>query len=109
MAINGGGENILALTHRQGFGGLGAVGCDASCRFSVEEGRQRRRAVVEVTGGSNGGLRLSEQWRGRGDTAWRAAGPALACRAREAAGQARPQERGRCCPGGRVAAWGHDL
>jgi hypothetical protein len=53
------GENILALTHRRGFMGLGAVGCDASCRFAVEEGRQRRRAVVEVTSRSNGGLRLS--------------------------------------------------
>jgi hypothetical protein len=30
------GENILALTHRRGFGELGAVGCDASCRFVVE-------------------------------------------------------------------------
>jgi hypothetical protein len=35
MAVGG---NILALTHRRGFGGLGAVGCDASCRFSVEGG-----------------------------------------------------------------------
>jgi hypothetical protein len=53
------GENILALTHRRGFGGLGAVGCDASCRLAMEEGRQRRCAVVEVTSRSNGSLRLS--------------------------------------------------
>jgi hypothetical protein len=32
---------------------------NASCRFAVEEGRQRRRAVVEVTSRSNGGVRLS--------------------------------------------------
>jgi hypothetical protein len=38
MAGNGGGGNILALTHRRGFGGLGAVGCDASCRFAMEGG-----------------------------------------------------------------------
>jgi hypothetical protein len=39
------------------------------------------------------GLRLSEQWRGRGAAAWQAAGPALACRAGKPAGQARPEER----------------
>jgi hypothetical protein len=55
----------MALTSGwRGFGGLGAVGCDASCKFVVEEGRQRRRAVVEVTGRSNGGLHLSGK-RGR--------------------------------------------
>jgi hypothetical protein len=73
----------------------GAVGSDSSCRRPLwpRRGRQRRRVVVEVTGRSNGGLRLSEQWRGRGDAAWQAAGPALACRASEPAGQARPEER----------------
>jgi hypothetical protein len=41
MAVNGSGEkNILALTHRRGFGGLGAIGCDASCRFAVEGGKE---------------------------------------------------------------------
>jgi hypothetical protein len=88
------GENIMALTSGwQGFGGLGAIGCDASCRFTVEEGRQRRRAAVEVTGRSNGGLHLSGK-RG-GAATWRTAGPALACRAREAAGQARQRRGGR--------------
>jgi hypothetical protein len=51
----------------------GAVGSDSSCRQPLwprrGEGRQRRRAVVEVTGRSNGGLRLSEQWKGRGAAA----------------------------------------
>jgi hypothetical protein len=43
-----------------------------------------------------------------GNTAWRAAGPALARRAREAAGQARPKERGALVledQGGRGHAW----
>jgi hypothetical protein len=38
MAV--GRKNILALTHWRGFGGLGAVGCDASCRFAVEGGKE---------------------------------------------------------------------
>jgi hypothetical protein len=73
------GENIMALTLGwRGFGGLGAVGCDASCRFAVEKGRQRRRAVVEVTGRSNGGLRLSGK-RGRAAVPAAGAGQSLAC------------------------------
>jgi hypothetical protein len=58
MAVNGGGEkNTLALTHRQGFGGLGAVGCDASCRFAMEAGRG---TVVACLGEQhfNGGRRF---------------------------------------------------
>jgi hypothetical protein len=56
-----------------------------------EETGRRGEVMVEVTVGR----RLSEQWRGRGDAAWRPAGTALACRTREAPGQARPKERGR--------------
>jgi hypothetical protein len=58
MAVNGGGEkNILALTHRRGFRGLGAVGCDASCRFAVKGGRS---TVVACPGEQhfNGGRRF---------------------------------------------------
>jgi hypothetical protein len=72
-----------------------------------EETGRRGEVMVEVTVGR----RLSEQWRGRGDTAWRAAEPALACRTREAAGQARPRRGGRrsCrtshARGGRGRAW----
>jgi hypothetical protein len=54
-----------------------------------EETGRRGEVMVEVTVGRH----LSGQWRGRGDMAWQAAGPALACRAGEPAGQARPEER----------------
>jgi hypothetical protein len=40
MAVNGGGGKYPGIDSPVGFGGLGAVGCDASCRFAVEEGRQ---------------------------------------------------------------------
>jgi hypothetical protein len=66
-----------------------------------EETGRRGEVMVEVTVGR----RLSEQWRGRGDTAWQGAGPTLACRAGEPAGQARPEERevGGASPGREVA------
>jgi hypothetical protein len=53
----------------------------------AEETDRSGEVMVEVTVGR----RLPEQWRGRGITTWRAVGPALACRAHEAAGQARPE------------------
>jgi hypothetical protein len=59
------------------------------CRGCGKETGRRGEVMVEVTVGR----RLSEQWRGRGDTTWRAAEPALACRAGEPAVQARPEER----------------
>jgi hypothetical protein len=93
------GENIMALTSGwRGFGGLDAVGCDASCRLAVEEGRQRRRAVVEVTGRSNGGLRLSEK-RGRCCLADCGAGLGVPSWRAWSAGR----RRGRC-PGGGAQA-----
>jgi hypothetical protein len=105
----------MALTSGwQGFGGLGAIGCDASCRFTVEEGRQRRRAAVEVTGRSNGGLHLSGKrgallpggLRGR---PWRAAPARLLARLDRGEGgasQDQPREGEVAAPWGRARGGG---
>jgi hypothetical protein len=113
MAVNGGGEkNILALTHRRGFGGLGVVGCDASCSGGGEGVRWWRvrasNTSMAVAGFLRGALLLLPQAR---------ASPAGG--ASEPAGRARLAARGeggnRCWLGtraggesseGAVAAWG---
>jgi hypothetical protein len=56
------GENIMALTSGWRVPvRRGTVGSDSSCRPPLwpRRGKQRRRVVVEVTGRSNGDLRLS--------------------------------------------------
>jgi hypothetical protein len=109
MAVNGGGEkNILALTlGRRASGRRGAVDGTLRAGGRCGCGGGDRREGRRINGGGDHWSSPVRAMEG-GNTAWRAAGPALARRAREAAGQARPKERGALVledQGGRGHAW----
>jgi hypothetical protein len=89
MAVNGGGGKYHGIDlGLASFRAARRSGWDSSCRRPLWLWGRRPAEGDTVA------CRLSEQWTGRGVAAWRAAGPALACCTHEAAGQARPEERG---------------